>query len=305
MPRVSVVLPFLNRAATLERCVRSVLAQTFADLELIAVDDGSSDGSAEAIAKLGDSRVRLLRHERNAGPSAARNTAIRAATGELMALIDSDDEWLPEKLERQIALLDTSGCGLCGCEYFVIDETGERRQRLPEPLSWREELHLRCELGNGSTLLIRRRCVEDVGLLDESLRLYEDWDWVLRMLAAHELRIVHEPLARVHVGAPRSTELFARSARLFLAKHDHVFSQLGAAHRRRVRGKHWESVAASAFANRKHAAGCAYLLKSFMENPLQDPVRLGALMLAPLDAVLGTSLITRAAARRRKSSLGP
>ena len=113
---ISIILPMYNRAATLRRCVESVLAQTCADWELIAVDDGSVDESVRVVEAFGDARIRLLRHERNRGPSAARNTAIEAAHGEYLALLDSDDEWLPTKLEKQIARLRVGDCELCGCE---------------------------------------------------------------------------------------------------------------------------------------------------------------------------------------------
>ena len=107
MPRVSVILPFYNRAATLGRCVQSVLAQSFADFEIVAVDDASTDESARDLAALGDPRIRVVRHETNRGPAAARTTAMRAALGDVFAFIDSDDEWMPAKLERQLARLQS------------------------------------------------------------------------------------------------------------------------------------------------------------------------------------------------------
>src|SRR3954452_5658596 len=101
--KVSILLPIYNCAHTLERCLASIRAQTEQDWELIAVDDGSSDGSLELLRGTGDPRVRVLQHARNRGASAARNTALAAAAGEYVALIDSDDEWLPAKLEAQLA----------------------------------------------------------------------------------------------------------------------------------------------------------------------------------------------------------
>ncbi len=299
MPEVSVILPFFDRAATLPRCIESVRAQTFSDWELIAVDDGSSDGSLAVLKTFGDSRIRVLRHEKNAGPGAARNTAIEAARGNYLALIDSDDEWFPTKLEKQIARLESGDCDLCGCEYFLAKNGVDERIVLPAPPSWAEELHTKCELGNGTTLVLRRECAETVGAMDERLRAYEDWDWMLRLVQRFGFAVVAEPLARVHTGGPRPALAFAEAAEIFLAKHDAEFARLGAAHHGWVRGKHFENVAANAFANRSHRLGCRYLLKSFAANPRQSPARLGALLLAPVDALLGTSLIERAAAWRR------
>ena len=293
-PAVSVILPVYNRAATLARCVESVRAQTFADWELIAVDDASSDDSVVALERFADPRIRILRHERNGGPSAARNTALRAARGEFVALIDSDDEWLPRKLEVQLGLLENGG-DLCGCEYWLCEGEKETRVTLPEPPSWREWLHLQCRLGNGTTLVVRRDVVGEVGLLDEELRTYEDWDWVLRMTLRHRLQIAREPLARVHVSPLRSARAFAAGAERFLAKHDGEFARLGHEHRQHVRSEHFAAVAANAFGTRDFRLGCRYVWKSFTAAPLAKPQRLGALLLAPVDACCGTSLIARAA----------
>src|SRR5690348_15078750 len=112
MPRVSVIVPVFNRAATIGRAVASVVVQTMADWELIVVDDGSADDPAGALAALSDARLRLLRHERNRGAAAARNTGIAAARAPLIAFLDSDDEWLPEKLARQVAAVERAGPAL-------------------------------------------------------------------------------------------------------------------------------------------------------------------------------------------------
>lgn len=297
---ISVILPVYNRAATLGRCVRSVLAQTRADWELIAVDDGSADDSVSVIAAFGDARIRVIRQEKNRGPSAARNAAMEAARGEYLALIDSDDEWLPPKLEKQIARLESGDCEMCGCDYWLATDGVDERVVLPAPVSWAEELHTKCELGNGTTLVLRRECATAVGAMDERLRVYEDWDWMLRLVQRFRYAVVAEPLARVHAGGLRSAQAFAAAAEIFLEKHAAEFARFGDVHRAWVRGKHFENVAANAFANREQRLGCRYLLKSFAENPQQNPMRLGALLLAPVDALLGTSLIERAAAWRRK-----
>jgi glycosyltransferase involved in cell wall biosynthesis len=298
--RVSVILPVFNRAELLRRCVESVRAQTFADWEIVAVDDASSDDSVAALETFRDPRIRILRHETNRGPSAARNTAIAAARGELFALLDSDDEWLPGKLAAQLAVIDR--CEACGCEYWLVEDGAEKHVHLPEPASWSEVLHTRCELGNGTTLLVRRDCAEAIGAFDERLRVYEDWDWVLRLVTRFRYEVVREPLARVHAGGPRSARGFAEGAEVFLQKHDAAFAQRGDAYRRRIRAKHLENIAANAFANREYRMGARYLIRSFAAFPRQSPVRLGALLLAPIDAVFGTSLVQRAAAWRRSRS---
>src|ERR1043166_1854397 len=114
-PLVSVVLPTYNRAHTLARAVRSVLAQSHRHLEIVVVDDGSTDATVALVQKLAleDPRVRLVQ-QANRGPAAARNTGVRQARGEFVAFQDSDDEWLVEKLERQLAALERSpGSAMC------------------------------------------------------------------------------------------------------------------------------------------------------------------------------------------------
>src|SRR6185437_6540351 len=99
---ISVIIPLYNRREEIGRAIASALRQSRAPHEVVVVDDASRDGSADAVAALGDTRIRLLRHEQNRGAAAARNTGIEAATGEWIALLDSDDEWEPEKLARQL-----------------------------------------------------------------------------------------------------------------------------------------------------------------------------------------------------------
>src|SRR5215469_10447854 len=102
---ISVIIPLYNRRDEIGRAIASALGQSRAPDEVIVVDDASRDGSAETVAALGDNRIRLMRHERNRGAAAARNTGIAAAQGDWIALLDSDDEWEPEKLAQQVEML--------------------------------------------------------------------------------------------------------------------------------------------------------------------------------------------------------
>ncbi|MFC6974687.1 glycosyltransferase family 2 protein [Halomicroarcula sp. GCM10025709] len=120
-PRVSVVVPTYNRADTVGRAVESALAQTVTDIEVVVVDDGSTDDTAAVVTGIDDERVRYLAHERNRGRSAARNTGIEAARGEYVAFLDSDDRWLPGKLDRQLAELSRRPPEWIGvyCEFLT------------------------------------------------------------------------------------------------------------------------------------------------------------------------------------------
>jgi len=127
-PKVSVVVPAYNRERLILHALNSVLAQTFADFEILAVDDGSTDGTIQAIQSCTDPRIRCLRHEKNRGAAAARNTGIQAARGEYVAFLDSDDEWLPHKLERQTAALDACGAEIGGNSTWTFDHFPNRKK---------------------------------------------------------------------------------------------------------------------------------------------------------------------------------
>lgn len=301
-PEISIILPFFNRRDTLARSVRSALAQTFADWELVAVDDASTDGGAAWLEALGDPRVRVLRHPRNLGAGPARDTAMQAARGEYLALLDSDDEWLPHKLERQRAALAASpGTKLSSCAYELHRDG--RVTLLPKPFdptSWERSLHCECTFGFGTTLLIHRSVVARLGGFDPALPRHEDWDWVLRAFEMGEsLAFVPETLARVFTTGTPGAALFAESTERFLRKHDAAFAKFGARYRRRIRAYHYESISALAYAQRSFALGHRHVLRSFTEAPGRNPLALAALPLGALDWMLGTRLIQRAADLRR------
>src|SRR6185312_16742065 len=188
---ISVIIPLYNRREEIGRAVASALRQSHAPHEILVVDDASRDGSAEAVAALGDNRIRLLRHERNQGASAARNTGIAAAEGEWIALLDSDDEWAPGKLARQLDTLraasDVPAAGVSG--YVIRDyRTGEERGFAPVPEDTTlDALVWGCPLGVGSTLLARRSVFAEIGTFATDLPRLEDWEWLMRYLPAHRL----------------------------------------------------------------------------------------------------------------------
>lgn len=303
VPAVSVILPFYNRAATLARCVDSVLAQTFTDWEVVAVDDASTDEGAAVIEARRDARIRVIRHETNRGAGAARETAMRAAAGECFALLDSDDEWLPGKLAAQMTVLDRPGqpAALCSCAFEMLTESGSARWPKPfNEASWERSLHRECTFGFGTTLVIRRELALRLGGFDPDLPRHEDWDWVLRAFEQGEsLAFVSDVLARVHsLGLP-AIERFIPSAHRFLAKHDAGFAKFGAKHRRRVIGYHFESIAGMAYEQRAFGIGHRYLLRSFAMWPWRSPLALAALPCGLFDEIFGTRLIQRGAQFRR------
>ncbi|TAK26073.1 MAG: glycosyltransferase [Chloroflexota bacterium] len=205
MPRVSVIIPTFNYGHFICQAIDSVLNQTFDDLEIIVVDDGSSDDTVARIGQYGGGRVRLIQQDHR-GPSAARNRAYPETTGEFVAFLDADDLWLPDKLERQIPLLEADErVGLvAGAYYLQIDATGERFER-QSPLRGDVLRYVAVEnivSGSATTALMRRSVLDRVGPMDESLRACEDWDLWLRIARVSHFAYVDAPIAvlRRHSG---------------------------------------------------------------------------------------------------------
>jgi glycosyltransferase involved in cell wall biosynthesis len=208
MPRVSAAIITHNRAHFLPGAIASVLGQTYRDLELIVVDDGSTDDTEEAIAPYRD-RIRYVRRH-HGGKAAARNAAVQLAEGELIAFCDSDDQWYPDRLERQLtAYADTPHAGMVHGHVDVIDESGRTlrewtsEQRALFSAAHREQPTYASYAFNccclSSTILVRREVFEHVGLYDLELPI-EDYDFYLRLVLEFDVLFLEgPPLARYRV----------------------------------------------------------------------------------------------------------
>lgn len=202
-PRVSVVIPVFNRAAAVGRAIESVLVQTCQDFEIVVVDDGSTDGSAAAVAAFADRRIKLVRHERNRGGSAARNTGIQASSAPYIAFLDSDDEWLPTKLERQLEVFERSnerlGLVYTGAEWVFVDGTVIRPSPC-RPVGLTRALLTENVIGETSLGMVRRSVFDTIGGFDESLPSCQDMDLWLRICERFHAGVVPEALVRVAKG---------------------------------------------------------------------------------------------------------
>src|SRR5262245_40242735 len=204
MPEVSVIIPTHNRACFLRDAITSVLNQTFQEFEIIVVDDASCENTSEVVASFHDKRIRLIRHATNKGGSAARNTGILASTCNFIAFLDDDDEWLPDKLAKQMNIFCSSlaevGCVYTGCVMVNRDNGRVIDQRIPTKrgnLS-KDLLRSNC-VGGTSSVLLKKTCLQKVGLFDEMLPRSQDYDLWIRIANEFLFEYVPEPLFKYYV----------------------------------------------------------------------------------------------------------
>ena len=197
MPNVSVIIPSYNCAAYLPRAIESVLAQTYTELEVVVVNDGSSDQTEEVVQPY-LSRIRYI-SQQNKGLPGARNAGIRASTGEFIALLDADDSWLPHKLEVQLPRFADPAVGIVYSDLAVEYADG---RTLASYLSQRPlasegrifENYLRSRFLFPSTMVLRRSLFDLCGLFDEQMLACEDIELFARMCLRTEVALVPEPL---------------------------------------------------------------------------------------------------------------
>jgi len=241
-PTVSVIIPAYNRASTIPRAINSVLVQTFYDFEIIVVDDGSTDQTREVVQQIGDARIRMIRHARNQGAAEARNTGMKTARGKYIALLDSDDEWLLDKLEIQLdafvrAAEDQKACYTT---YERIYQRFGNQICIPKSID-RKKLFLGCDVAP-SSLLFERSVLDKIGYMDTSFIRYEDWDWLLRYCAEYRLLSVERPLTRIYYTPERSSMDVEASAYKIVSKYSDELRQFGA-YRNIVISRRWMEVA--------------------------------------------------------------
>lgn len=197
-PRFSVIMPLYNRGGTVGRAVQSVLDQTLQEFELIVVDDGSTDGGAEKVAAVSDPRVRLIRLAENCGGNAARNTGIREARGAILSFLDSDDLYLPHKLETVARIFDERPDVDAVLDSFRSIERrdgGEKDCRNPsidgsDAIS--KALFTRRLWKATPSISVRREAAIRAGLFDESLRRRQDFDFLARLARAAKMVSIPE-----------------------------------------------------------------------------------------------------------------
>jgi len=203
---ISVVIPTFNRQNTISYCLASVLAQTYKDIEVIVVDDCSMDNTVSIVNSYPDSRVRCLVLEKNSGAQTARNKGILEAKSDWIAFQDSDDEWVPDKLEKQVTVLanaDYYPWSLIYCNAYRFDKArGIKSLRLLPVVEGEDQYAtlLQAPAPLYPTIITSKKALEKIGYLDEQVPSFQEWDTSIRL--AKYCRITHlkEPLMIYHAG---------------------------------------------------------------------------------------------------------
>lgn len=246
MKLVSAIITTHNRLSLLKRAVESALSQTYKNIEVIVVDDASTDGTPEYCNEL-PLRYIYIPKEESRGGNHARNLGILAAKGEYVAFLDDDDYWLPRKIEKQVDLIERKDCELvhCGRRLELIkDGKTTYRDTLPNPLEYgdmRKKILLTICTTTTTNILAKRSALLDVGLFDENLRFWQEYELTIRLAQRKPFYFVNEVLSvyRVDTGdKQRLTNKYGQwreAVRYIHEKHSGLYARLNAVERLRVR----------------------------------------------------------------------
>lgn len=265
-PKVSVIIPTYNNAKFIGEAIDSVLNQTYQDFEIIVVDDGSTDNTEEVLSKY-KNRIRYI-YQKNKGPAAAKNKGILASQSKYIATLDSDDIWLPQKLQLQVDLLDSNKqLGLVYTDTYQVNiddksidkETYFNRYK---PCSGRVlDKLLFHNFIPSLTVMMRRSCLEKAGLFDESLYTGEDWDLWLRIAEEFPIDYINIPLGKRRI---HKTNVTRKSEERMILNDIKIL-------KKRIEGKsnfpdHLRKVLNRKFAHLYHLLGKEYLISGAMQK---------------------------------------
>lgn len=271
-------MPVRNEEKNIANALKSVLAQTYQDFEILVVDDGSDDATAEIAKRYVGSRGQVISLKKS-GRSAARNRGVKTARGALIAFLDGDDIWEPTKLEKQIGTFldepDPLVASVVAHELHLT-ETGESHTVVPaESQDWCQELLLGCGLG-GSTLIVPTAAFAKVGYFDENLPRCVDHDWLLRFAASGgTIKIIPEILVHAFAARGREGRTSEIAATRFFKKHNDLYNRYAPDIKQRAGWQMWRHIA-HRYSRQGSMLGAARAwLKAAMYNPKQAVSSLG------------------------------
>jgi glycosyltransferase involved in cell wall biosynthesis len=233
MAKVSVIIPTYNRAKFIQSAINSVLNQTFQDYEIIIVDDGSIDNTESIVKRFSCENIKYIRHNGNKGEAESRNTGVKNSKTELIAFLDDDDEWLPEKLQAQIELMNQFGKQV-GCIYtgFIEIDTDNGSilgKSVPQKRGdIYDDLLIENCVYTPSTVLVRSECFKNVGLFDTNIKFGTDYDMWIRISREYQFECIRDPLVKYNVHQSRLSgdyEKFIEGQETILRKYGEILSK--------------------------------------------------------------------------------
>ena len=270
---VSIIIPTYNCARLIGRAIESVLNQTYRDFELVIVDDGSTDNTEEIIKEFQkkDERIKYICHDKNKGGSAARNTGIKVARGEYIAFQDSDDEWLPGKLKKQMEVFKniSSKVGVVYTGFWRI--TDNKKTYIPESWVKQKDGNIYFELLKGNfvgtpTILIKKKCFQKVGIFDEKLPRLQDWELVIRLSKYYDFKCIDEPLLISYYttdSISANHKALIEALELILTKHYKKFNNY-----KKILSRHYFDLGRILYLDEDLISGRRYFIKAVKKYPL-------------------------------------
>lgn len=268
---VSVVTPTHRRSDTLLRAVESVLHQSYAKIEMLVVDDNEPGDSfsretQQRLATVRDPRVRLVRQDKHINGAAARNAGIRAAGGTYIAFLDDDDEWLPEKVEKQLRFLKERNVHGVSCLYelFLDGRLDRKGPSIPDDDLLFDILSRKVQIMAGSSFFCLKSALVDSGMFDERFTRHQDLQMLVDFLAGHRMAVLPEYLVRIHADSASNhpdVRAMAEIKKQFLSVMQERIATLSPSRQRRIRAAHWFEIVVAALKQRDFPFALLYLLK--------------------------------------------
>jgi len=293
-PTVSIAIATYNRAHLLKRAIQSILNQTYQDFEIIVVDDGSTENTEEVVKSFTDKRIRFIKHKENKGLSATRNTGIKAARGKYVAFQDDDDEWLPEKLEKQMNVFKNAQrkVGVVYTGFWRIE--GDKKIYIPSREIQQKDGDIHKEILKGNFItaqaaVVKKECFQISGMFDEQIASRQDWELWIKISKDWYFKFIDEPLTIVY-RIPDSISLRQKVAitgwKPILEKHLTEFKK-----DRKLLAKHYLRIGASfnLLDSREFYEGRKYIFKAIRTWPL---INISYLIIA-LISLLGLAPYTK------------
>lgn len=258
---ISVVIPTYNRACTIERCINSILNQTYKDIQIVIIDDNSQDDTENIIKNMNIDNLKYIKLKENKGACYARNIGIENSDGQYVAFQDSDDEWFANKLEKQMQYIRKYDLDLVSCRMYQI--FNDRKNIFPSQTKITRESIYRNNQISTQTILAKKECFKN-DKFDIELPRFQDWDLILRLLSKFKCEIMDDILVNAYIqdnSISKNPDKAIKALEIFLEKH---------CINKRVKGNYLRLLAL--YKIQKNERYRKYLIHAFINNPFDKRI---------------------------------